>query len=149
MERRVILLVLLAAVSGCMRPEGGAGPQPDLNPVIPVPEARKVVDEYLHAAAAGDGDRMYALIASSERKNETPRTLTDTARDRYKPGMTWDVLKTDQGDSSGTVVAEFKGADVEPNPYRFTLTRENGEWRIVQSPELHEEDKPGRIKIEL
>jgi hypothetical protein len=43
----------------------------------------------------------------------------------------------------------FKGAKVDPNPYRFTLIREAGDWWIVQSPELHGEDRKDRIKIKL
>jgi hypothetical protein len=46
------------------------------------------------------------------------------------------------------VVVDFRNAKVDPNPYRFTLTREAGEWRIVQSPELHETADDGmRIKL--
>jgi len=107
-----------------------------------------VVEEYLRAAGSADGQRMYALIASSERDDESPDTLRETAAERYSAGMTWEVLKADENGSASDVIVEFQGAKVVPNPYRFTLTREAGEWRIVQSPELHEEKKDG-IKIDL
>lgn len=107
-----------------------------------------VVEDYLRAASKADGAAMYALIATSERKDETPDSLRKTAADRYSPDITWKITKTDEKESSAAVVAEIKGAKVDPNPYRFTLTREAEEWRIVQSPELHETEKDGiRIKF--
>ena len=72
-----------------------------------------------------------------------------TAHDRYSPGMTWEVLKEESSGDSASVVVDFKGAKVEPNPYRFTLTQEANEWRIVQSPELHEDDDRDDIEIKL
>ena len=117
--------------------------------MVPVSSSAGVVAEYLRAASRADGAGMYALIASSERDDESPETLGDTARERYSTDTTWQVLKTDERASKSDVVVDFKGAKVDPNPYRFTLTREAGEWRIVQSPELHEEDKDDDISIKF
>lgn len=154
-----IYLNLLAAVAGALL-AGCAGPadhtvnaqSPSSRPSAPAltkPASQQVVEEYLKAAASADGARMYALIGGSERKNETPETLRKTAADRYSSGMTYEVLKTEETDNSSEVVVEFKGAKVDPNPTKFTLTRENGEWRIVDSPELHEREKHGGIHIKL
>ncbi|HEU4754222.1 MAG TPA: hypothetical protein VFU47_14020 [Armatimonadota bacterium] len=110
---------------------------------------RAVVEQYLQAASRADGASMYALIAGSERDDESPTTLADTARDRYSTGATWDVLKTEPAGTTAKVIVELKGAKVDPNPTTFTLTQENGEWRIVDSPELHERDKNGGIHIKL
>jgi hypothetical protein len=105
------------------------------------------VEEYLKAASQADGARMYGLIASSERDDESPETLADTARDRYAPTMTWQVLKVEETGSTARVVVDIQGAKVKQNPYPFTLTREMGEWRIVDSPELHEREKRKRIGL--
>lgn len=92
---------------------------------------------------------MYALVSSGERGGETPETLRKTAADRYSSATTWEVLKTSESGGTSEVVVDFHGAKVDPNPSTFTLTRENGEWRIVDSPELHERQKEGGIHIRL
>jgi hypothetical protein len=147
-----LILAVSLGLGGCAdsRRSGGA----EDGPRIPKPSVlksgpRAVVEDYLKAAARADGAGMYALIATSERDDESPQSLADTAHDRYSPNMTWEVLKEAARSSSSDVVVDFKGAKVEPNPYRFTLTQEAGEWRIVQSPELHEDDGRDRIKIKL
>jgi hypothetical protein len=137
------------ALAGCSNagrePEGGTTATA---PPVTAPGPDTVVENYLRAASKADGDEMYALIATSERKDETPDSLRKTAADRYSPDITWKVTKTEEKDSTAEVMVKIEGAKVDPNPYRFTLTREAGEWRIVQSPELHETDKDG-IKIKL
>src|SRR5688500_15549453 len=75
-------------VVGCTR-ERAAENTTVVKPAAIVSGSRAVVEEYLRAAAKADGAGMYALIASSERKDETPQSLADTARDRYSPNMTW------------------------------------------------------------
>jgi hypothetical protein len=121
----------------------------DSPPAVAVSGPQAVVDAYLKAAAEAEGPGMYALIASSERDDESPTTLADTARNRYAAGMSWKVLKAEEAESTARVIVEFTGAKVDPNPYTFTLTREAGEWRIVQSPELHEEDKEDGLTIKF
>jgi hypothetical protein len=147
-----VALSLGLASWGCGQAPSGGGGAPAA-PSIPrapiVSGSRAVVEEYLKAASEADGAKMYALIAASERKSESPKSLQDTAQDRYAPSTSWEVLKTEEGDTAAKVVAEIKGAKVDPNPYTFTLSKEAGEWRIVQSPELHEEDNKVRIKIKL
>jgi hypothetical protein len=92
---------------------------------------------------------MYGLIASSERDDESPETLRKTAADRYSTATKWEVLKAKETGSTAEVVVDVQGAKVDPNPTRFTLTRESGEWRIIDSPELHEREKDGGIHIKL
>jgi hypothetical protein len=148
----VIGIVAALAIGGCVRVarEGGGGTSTSASPRSPFASGpRVVVEEYLRAAARADGPGMYALIASSERGPESPKTLADTARDRYSTDTSWEILKVEEKGSTADVVVDIKRAKVDPNPYRFTLTREAGEWRIVQSPELHEEDKSDGIKIKL
>ena len=153
-----IYLNLLAAAAGALL--AGCGPvdrtvnaqSPSSRPSLPAitkPASQQVVEDYVKAAASADGSRMYALIGGSERKDETPETLRKTAADRYSTNMTYEVLKAEETDNSSEVIVEFKGAKVDPNPTKFTLTRENGEWRIVDSPELHEREKNGGIHIKL
>jgi hypothetical protein len=145
-------LLMLAGCTGPAAPPSGSAP-PATSPPQPVaaavPGSQRVVEAYLKAAADGDGAGMYALIADSERKRETPKSLGKTAKDRYSSATTWEVLKTEESASSSEVIADTKGAKVDPNPTKFTLTRENGEWRIVESPELHEREKNGGIHIKL
>ena len=142
---------MMLALAGCSRSRtepggpGAAGPPP----ATMTSGSRAVVEQYLQAAAKADGAAMYALIASSERKDEGPKTLADTAQGRYSPQTSWETLKTEEKGSTSQVVVEIKGAKVQPNPYKFTLSREAGEWRIVQSPELHEEDQHDGIKIKF
>ena len=153
-----IYLNLLAVVAGALL--AGCGPNdrtvnaqsPSSRPSAPAivkPASQQVVEDYLKAAASADGARMYALIGAGNRKDETPESLRKTAADRYSSSMTYEVLKTEETDNSSEVVVEFKGAKVDPNPTKFTLTRENGEWRIIDSPELHEREKHGGIHIKL
>jgi hypothetical protein len=149
--RHALLLAVLLALGGCANSRSGGGPDSGATtkPAIMTSAPRSVVEEYLKAAASADGARMYALIATSERDDETPQSLGDTAHDRYSPNTTWEILKEENTGSSASVVVDFKGAKVAPNPYRFTLTQEADEWRIVQSPELHEDDDRNDIKIKL
>jgi hypothetical protein len=145
-----VVIGMLILAGGCAPRDttgGGAGTARVPAPIAAGPQA--VVEEYLRAATRADGAGMYARIATSERHDESPKTLADTARDRYSTGTTWEILKTEEKGSAADVVVDFKGARVDPNPYRFTLTREAGEWRIVQSPELHEEEKSDGIKIKI
>jgi hypothetical protein len=142
----------LVLCGGCvLRTEssGSSGSPPKVKIEAAAPASRSVVENYLKAASAADGATMYGLIATSERKRESPESLHDTAKDRYSPSTTWEVLKTDESGTTSQVTVEFKGADVDPNPTRFTLSKESGEWRIVDSPELHEREKDGRIRIKL
>jgi hypothetical protein len=141
-------LVVLLALAGCAREQDADGPGVARPAAVIAPESQRVVEEYLRAASQTSGAEMYALIAASERDDETPESLKDTAHDRYSPATTWSVLKTEEKENAAEVIVEFQGAKVDPNPYRFTLTREAGEWRIVQSPELHEDDSDG-IEIKL
>jgi hypothetical protein len=147
----VVCLIAAGVVGGCanrgQQTEQSGGVEAPALPVTSGPRA--VVENYLKAATSGDGAGMYALIASSERDDESPKTLGDTARDRYSPATTWQILKVEEQGSSAHVIAEFKGAKVDPNPYRFTLSREADEWRIVQSPELHEEERDADIQIKF
>jgi hypothetical protein len=148
--RLVIATISSLALVGCANPQArqGGGPAPVSPPRIEITSGpQKVVEEYLEAARNGDGAGMYALIASSERKDESPRSLQNTANDRYSPSASWKILKTEENGSSAAVVVEFQDAKVDPDPYRFTLTREAGEWRLVQSPELHEDDDDIKIKF--
>ena len=119
------------------------------SPALSLSGPQRVVENYLKAATSADGAAMYGLIASSERDDESPKTLGDTARDRYTPSTRWEVLKTEERDSTARVIVDVKGAEVEPNPTTFSLTREAGEWRIIDSPELHEREKSGRLRIKL
>jgi hypothetical protein len=143
-------VALGAALSGCggerLRASSDGGPGRAV-PAVSGPQ--RVVEEYLKAASTADGARMYGLIASSERDNESPETLRKTAADRYSTDLSWEVLKAEESGDTAKVVVEVKQAKVEPNPTTFTLTRENGEWRIVDSPELHEREKRGGIHIDL
>ena len=161
-------LMVLAGV-GCAPPQPGAEvtitPAPaspasaPVSPPIATRKARsmgslfsgsqRVVEDYLKAARIADGAAMYALIAGSERESETPDSLRKTAADRYRSDTTWEILKTEEKGGASHVVVDFKSADVKPNPVKFTLTKEGGEWRIVDSPELHEREKDGRIRIKL
>lgn len=146
-----ICAVAAGLCSGCViRTEGGgSGSPPKVHIESAVSGSRAVVEDYLKAATAADGATMYGLIASSERERESPETLRDTAKDRYSPATKWEVLKAEESGTTSQVTVEFKGAEVDPNPTRFTLTKENKEWRIVDSPELHEREKDGRIRIKL
>ncbi len=152
---RLLISVTAVAIGlsgGCVvRTEGGGGttspPKIRVEPVVS--GSRAVVEDYLKAASAADGATMYGLIAASERKSESPESLGDTAKDRYSPATKWEVLKAEESGSTAQVTVEFKGADVDPNPTRFTLSKESGQWRIVDSPELHEREKDGRIRIKL
>lgn len=146
----------LLMTAGCVQTErvsGSSNPSITVTPAKPpaplTPASQKVVEDYLRAGTEGDGAAMYALIANSERKNETPETLTRTAHDRYSGSTTWQILKSKESGNVGEVVVDYKGAHVDPNPFRFTLTREAGEWRIVQAPELHEREREGGIRIKL
>ncbi|MCC2669649.1 MAG: hypothetical protein K0Q72_2120 [Armatimonadetes bacterium] len=143
--------LLALAVGGCTSSiSGDSGASGTTRPAVPVISGpRATVEDYLKAATSADGARMYALIASSERDDESPQTLRKTAADRYSTATKWEVLKTTDNGSTGEVIVEVKGAKVDPNPTRFTLTRESGEWRIVDSPELHEREKDGGIHIKL
>lgn len=143
-----LLGIGLLTASGCAERTGTTGAS--RAPAVEIASAsRGVVEEYLQAAAKADGARMYALLATSERRDETPDSLRKTAADRYSAEITWEIEGVNEQANSSTVVALIRGAkDVEPNPYRFTLTKEGGEWRIVQSPELHEDDDDIKIKIE-
>ena len=141
--------LLALAVSGCTSTISGDSSRV-AKPVLPaISGSRRVVDDYLKAASSADGSAMYALIASSERDDESPETLRKTAADRYSTAMKWEVLKAKETGSTAEVVVDVQGAKVDPNPTRFTLTRESGEWRIVDSPELHEREKNGGIHIKL
>jgi hypothetical protein len=145
-------LTFALVLSGCSSSRNGHGAAPHTDaskPTLLASGSRAVVEQYLQAAAKADGAAMYALIASSERKDEHPKSLADTARDRYSPQTSWEVLKTDEKGTTSQVVVDIKHAKVKPNPYKFTLSREAGEWRIVQSPELHEDDKRDEIKIKF
>jgi hypothetical protein len=143
-------LLLSLGVIGCTSPKpDGTSPGAGTPPPAVVSGSRAVVEEYLEAAKKADGVQMYALIATSERDDETPDSLRDTAADRYGPETTWTVAKVEEKESTSDVIVEIRGAKkVDPNPYRFTLTKEGGSWRIVQSPELHEDDDDVKIKIE-
>lgn len=142
--------LVMVGLGGCTSTISGDSPGRVSRPVIPsVSASQRVVEEYLRAASEGDGARMYGLIASSERNNETPTSLGKTAADRYSTGTRWEVLKAEERGSTSEVVVDVKGAKVEPNPTKFTLTRENGEWRIVDSPELHEREKNGDLHIKF
>jgi len=143
---------LAAALGGCTSTISGdsRGGTVVTRPAIPaISASQRVVEDYLRAASSGDGARMYGLIASSEREDESPKTLGKTAADRYSTATRWEVLKTEEHGSTSEVVVDVKGAHVDPNPTRFTLTRENGEWRIVDSPELHEREKNGDLHIKF
>jgi hypothetical protein len=145
-----VTLLLAAGLGGCTSTISGDSPGRVSRPVIPaVSASQRVVEDYLRAASEADGARMYGLIASSERNNETPTTLRKTAADRYSTGTKWEVLKAEERGSTSEVVVDVKGAKVDPNPTKFTLTRENGEWRIVDSPELHEREKNGDLHIKF
>jgi hypothetical protein len=155
---RVMIARLIAAFAiaaglcaGCIiRTEGGASEaRREIRIESAVSGSRAVVEDYLKAASAADGATMYGLIATSERERESPETLHDTAKDRYSPSTKWEVLKTEESGSTSQVTVEIKGADVDPNPTRFTLTKEGGQWRIVDSPELHEREKDGRLRIKV
>jgi hypothetical protein len=142
--------LLAVAVSGCTSTISGDSPGTASRPALPaISGPQAVVEDYLKAASSADGAAMYALIASSERDDESPETLRKTAADRYSTAMKWEVLKARETGSTGEVVVDVQGAKVDPNPTRFTLTREAGEWRIVDSPELHEREKDGRLHIKL
>jgi hypothetical protein len=138
---------LALLVGGCA--PGREAPVSAQSPSLTVSGPRRVVEEYLKAATSGDGAAMYGLIATSERDDESPQTLGDTARDRYTPSTRWEVLKTEERDSTARVVVDVKGAEVDPNPTTFSLTREAGEWRIIDSPELHEREKDDGLRIKL
>jgi hypothetical protein len=142
-------LAVVFAVAGCAGPRRDrAGNGNGASAPAVVSDSRAVVQEYLEAATKADGTRMYALIATSERDDESPDSLRDTAADRYRPDTTWYIEKVDEQASTSTVVVRLNGVkNVDPNPYRFTLTKEGGEWRIVQSPELHE--TKGGLRIEI
>jgi hypothetical protein len=150
--RAVMCAIALGLCAGCVIRTGGrgaSGASPSIHVESAVSGSRAVVEDYLKAASAADGATMYGLIASSERRRESPETLRDTAKDRYSPATKWEVLKAEESGSTSQVTVELKGADVDPNPTRFTLTKEDGQWRIVDSPELHEREKDGRIRIKL
>jgi hypothetical protein len=143
---------LAVGLGGCTSTISGDSPGGTRvsRPVLPsISASQRVVEDYLKAASTGDGARMYGLIASSERERESPTTLGKTAADRYSPSTKWEVLKTRETGSTSEVVVDMKGAKVEPNPTKFTLTRESGEWRIVDSPELHEREKNGDLHIKF
>jgi hypothetical protein len=144
--------MLAVALGGCTTTISGdsRGHTVTARPGLPaIAASQRVVEDYLRAASTADGARMYGLIASSERENETPKTLGKTAAGRYSTATKWEVLKTEEQGSTSEVVVDVKGAQVEPNPTKFTLTRENGEWRIVDSPELHEREKNGDLHIKF
>jgi len=141
--------LLTVALGGCTSTISGDS-RVGSRPLIPaVSASQRVVEEYLRAASNSDGARMYGLIASSERERESPTTLGKTAADRYSAATKWEVLKAEEHGSTSEVVVDVKGAQVEPNPTKFSLTRENGEWRIVDSPELHEREKKGDLHIKF
>ncbi|MGV3720114.1 MAG: hypothetical protein ACO1SX_04315 [Actinomycetota bacterium] len=136
-------------VGGCGTTIGansGAGPRVS---VPAISGAQRVVEDYLKAASTADGSRMHALMGAGERPNETPETLRKTAADRYSSNFSWDVLKAEETGDTAKVIVEVKGAEVDPNPTTFTLTRENGEWRITDSPELNERQKNDDIHIKF
>ncbi len=145
----VVAAAVALTVGGCggqnIRATSPQAPAPAPAPLKPA--SQTVVEEYLRAAAAADGQSMYSLLATSERRDETPQSLKDTAHDRYSPGMTWQILKVEETGNTSNIIVEFKGAKVDPNPYRFTLTQEAGAWRVVQTPELHEDDNDIKIKL--
>ena len=116
---------LTLLLGGCA--PGREAPVSAQSPVLTLSGPQRVVEDYLKAATSGDGAAMYGLIASSERDDESPKTLGDTARDRYTPSTRWEVLKTEERDSTARVVVDVKGAEVDPNPTTFSLTREAGE----------------------
>lgn len=143
---------LAAGLGGCTSTISGDSPGGSRvsRPVIPsVSASQRVVEDYLRAASNADGARMYGLIASSERDDESPKTLGKTAADRYSTATKWEVLKTEESGSTSEVVVDMKNAKVDPNPTKFTLTREAGEWRIIDSPELHEREKNGDLHIKF
>lgn len=143
---------LVAGLNGCTSTISGDsnGGVRISRPAIPaVSASQRVVEDYLKAASAGDGARMFGLLAASERDDETPKTLGKTALDRYSSATKWEVLKAEENGGTSEVVVDVKGAKVEPNPTKFTLTRENGEWRIVDSPELREREKNGDLHIKF
>jgi hypothetical protein len=144
----VLFLTMALAIGGCSySARERSGDSGASLPPVAIAESQAVVEGYLRAATQADGAEMYALIATSERDEETPQSLRETAADRYSSNTTWKIVKVEQKESTSEVVAEFKGAKVEPNPYTFVLTKEAGEWRIVQSPELHEDDDDIQIKL--
>jgi len=150
MGRYAVGLVLAVALAGCDDARVGAYSDGRAGRSIPVISGpRQVVEDYLRSAAKADGSGMYALLGSGERDDETPESLRKTAADRYTAGMKWDVLKATETGSRAEVVVDFQGAKVDPNPTKFALTRENGEWRIVDSPELNEREKNGDIHIKF
>lgn len=137
-------LLLLAGATGCPQRD-----QEGTTPAVTVPESRRVVEEYLQAARRADGERMYALIATSERDDESPKSLRETAADRYTASTTWEFVNVEQRENTSEVHVRIEGAkEIEPNPYRFMLTREGDAWRIVDSPELHETEGGIRIRID-
>src|SRR5687767_3934701 len=74
--KNTFLLAALLVVGGCTDSRSGGGAATP--PAVLVSGPRAVVEEYLKAASTADGAGMYALIATSERKDETPQSLKDT-----------------------------------------------------------------------
>lgn len=152
--RTVMPLVALSLLSaGCSPRQStesrGPAPQAPAAPAAPAlaPAPQRAVESYLQAAAQSSGQEMYALLAESERKDHEAEDLAKDARKHYPSGATWEVLKTEVNGTVADVIVEFKGADVDPNPYRFTLSQENGAWRITHAPEV--EGGGADIKIKL
>jgi hypothetical protein len=141
-------LLLSLGLIGCTSPTPDGSPPAAGTPPAIISGSRAVVEEYLEAAKKADGQQLYALIAANERDDETPDSLRDTAADRYGPETTWEIVKVDERQSTSDVIVRISGAkQIETNPYRFTLTKESDAWRIVQSPELHEDDDDVKIEI--
>lgn len=145
-------------VAGCAPSSSPGSPGSSPPSAAPVPSTPKpatpasqaVVEQYLRAATQADGDRMNALLAGSERKDHDARSLRKDASENYSSGATWQVLKTDEQGDTSEVTVDIKGGKVDPNPFKFVLTREAGEWRIVKSPEVkHDEHHGPSIHIRL
>lgn len=148
--RFAALGLLAAALAGCGGTTIGANSGSGTRLAAPaVSGAQRVVEDYLKAASNADGAGMFALIGAGERDDETPETLRKTAADRYSSEISWDVLKAEESGAGAKVIVEIKGAEVDPNPTTFTLARENGEWRIIDSPELNERKKNGDLHIKF
>lgn len=150
LERFVVPALLAVILNGCGGVTIGANSGSGARIAVPaISGPQRVVEDYLKAASTADGSRMHALIGAGERDDETPETLRKTAADRYSSNFSWDVLKTEETGNTAKVIVDVKGAKVDPNPTTFTLTQENGEWRIVDSPELNEREKNGDLHIKF
>jgi hypothetical protein len=105
------------------------------------------VDSFLQAARTGNGQDMLALLASGLQGKNSAKDLSEGIPSHYPAGTSWEVLKEETHGAVSDVVVEFKGAQVDPNPFRFTLTREGDVWRITHAPDVKEGG--GGIKIKL